>query len=47
MAGYIVERLGHFPARDESIETEKHVLRVRRVEKKRIHTIEVLSGDGG
>ncbi|MGV7931093.1 MAG: hemolysin family protein [Spirochaetota bacterium] len=47
IGGYIVERLGHFPARDESIETEKHVLRVRRVEKKRIHTIEVLSGDGG
>ncbi len=46
IGGYIIERLGYFPSRDESIDTGKHVLRVRRVEKKRIQTIEVLPGDG-
>ncbi len=44
IGGYIIERLGYFPARDETIDTGKHVLRVRRVEKKRVHTIEVLPG---
>lgn len=47
IGGYIIERLGHFPVKDESIDTGKHVLRVRRIEKKRIHTIEVLPGGGG
>lgn len=46
IGGYIIERLGHFPAKDESIDTGKHVLRVRRVLKKRIHSVEVLPGGG-
>ncbi len=46
IGGYIIERLGYFPAKDEFIETGKYVLRVRRVEKKRIHSIEVLTGGG-
>jgi len=46
IGGYIIERLGYFPAKDESIDTGKHVLRVRRVHKKRIHSIEVLPGGG-
>ncbi len=41
IAGYIIERTGHFPPRNTVIMTESHMLRVRSIRKNRIETIEV------
>lgn len=45
IAGYIIEVLGHFPKRAESIKTEKHTLRVKHVLKNRIKSIEIVTRD--
>lgn len=41
IGGYIIEKLGHFPKRSEIIETEKYLLRIKKIIKNRIDTIEV------
>ncbi|TAL30402.1 MAG: HlyC/CorC family transporter [Spirochaetes bacterium] len=45
MAGFMIERLEHFPGKDEVVRTQKHVLRVKRTANNRIVSIEVMRGD--
>ncbi len=43
VAGYIIERLGYFPKRYESIRTKKNILKVKYIRKNRIESVEVIS----
>lgn len=46
MGGYVIEKIGRIPRKDEWIETRKFSLRVKRVQRHRIETIEVISNKG-
>jgi len=46
VAGFIIERLGHFPKRRESIAVEQHLLRVKYIRKNRIESIEIIPSRG-
>lgn len=46
MGGYVIERIGRIPRKDEWIETRMFRLKVRRVVKHRIEAIEVIPGRG-
>jgi putative hemolysin len=41
LAGYVIERTGHFPPRNSIVETDFLMLRVRSIRKNRIETFEV------
>lgn len=45
IAGYMIEVLGHFPKRAETIKTKKHILKVKQVLKNRIKSIEIVVRD--
>lgn len=47
IAGYIIEKLGHFPKRNEQLITEKYIFKVRHIKKTTIETIEVIVKEGG
>ncbi len=44
IGGYLIEKIGHFPKRNDSVLLKKHILRVRRIIRNRIEAIEVMSG---
>jgi CBS domain containing-hemolysin-like protein len=46
LGGYIIEKLGHFPRKGESIRTEKFELKVRYVVRNRVDSIEVTRLEG-
>ena len=41
VGGYIIEKIGHFPERDTVVATERHILRVKKIVKNRISSVEV------
>lgn len=41
LGGYIIEKLGHFPKRGESVETDMHILKVRKISGNRVVSVEV------
>jgi len=43
VGGFVIERLGHFPKRRESIATEQYLLRVKYIRRNRIESIEIIS----
>ncbi len=47
IGGYITEKMEQFPGKDDSVTTDKYVLRVKRVIKNRIESIEVLPRTSG
>ncbi len=46
VGGYIIEKLGHFPRRGEIVETGNYTLKVRRIVRNRVASVEVIAGRG-
>ncbi len=42
IGGFIIEKLGYFPRRSETVEIDRYVLKVRHIQKNRIESIEII-----
>lgn len=43
ISGYILEKLAHFPKRSETINLDKHIMKVRLIRKNRIESVEIIT----